>query len=123
MQVAVGSGCGAASWAAATPPAGEAVDLIRALLALERAAADVESFIPADADDAALVELLDAWGPPRRRPNTSRTRELQLLDWVAWLKDCAMRWESQANWHTSPDATPFGQANSGCTTANGHESR
>jgi hypothetical protein len=48
-----------------------------------------------DADPAELAELLDAWGPPRRKPNTSRTRELQLADWIAWLRDCGARWESR----------------------------
>jgi hypothetical protein len=79
------------------------MDLIEALLALEHAAADVESFLPVDATPAELVELLDAWGPPRRKPNTSRTRELQLLDWLSWLRDCAMRWEAR------PPAHPTGE--------------
>jgi hypothetical protein len=69
--------------------------LIDALLALEHAAADVESFLPLDADPAELAELLDAWAPPRRRSNTSRSRELQLVDWIAWIRDCGERWEAR----------------------------
>jgi hypothetical protein len=79
------------------------MELIEALLALEHAAADVESFLPVDATPAELVELLDAWGPPRRKPNTSRTRELQLVDWVAWIRDCGQRWERRPEPHPSGD--------------------
>jgi hypothetical protein len=77
------------------------VDLIEALLALEHAAAVVESFLPVDADPAQLAELLDAWAPPRRRSNTSRSRELQLVDWIAWLRDCGERWEARPPAHPS----------------------
>ncbi|MCP9891220.1 hypothetical protein KBY57_09165 [Cyanobium sp. Aljojuca 7D2] len=54
--------------------------LIDSLLALERAATDVESFIPADADDAALVELLDAWGPPHQPHPRAATAGLGCMD-------------------------------------------
>jgi hypothetical protein len=80
------------------------MELIEALLALEHAAAVVESFLPVDADPAELAELLAPWAPPRRRPNTSRSRELQLLDWIAWLRDCGQRWESRP-----PDPHPSGE--------------
>jgi hypothetical protein len=72
------------------------MELIEALLALEKQAAIVESFIPADADPALLVELLEPWAPPRRcKGNTAKVREHQLADWIAWLRDCGARWESR----------------------------
>jgi hypothetical protein len=77
------------------------MDLIRALVELEKAAAVVESFLPVDDDAALLLEVLNAWGPPPRRPNTKRTRELQLEDWVAWLRDCGQRWERRPEPHPS----------------------
>jgi hypothetical protein len=83
------------------------MDLIDALLALEHAAADVESFLPVDATTAELAELLAGWAPPRRRPYTSRSRELQLLDFIAWIQDCAMRWEAR------PPAHPSGEQMAG----------
>jgi len=81
------------------------VNLVQALLELEHAAATVESFLPADADDAELAELLAPWGPPPRRGKgtTTRGRQIQAEDWVAWLKDCAERWEARP-----PDPHPSG---------------
>lgn len=81
------------------------MELIEALLELEAAAATVESYLP-DADDAELAELLAPWGPPPRRGRgtSAKSRQSQAEDWVAWLKDCAERWEAR------PPAHPSGEA-------------
>ena len=81
--------------------------LVDALLALERAAADVESYLPLDADDALLVELLEPWGPPPRRGKgtTPRGRQLQAESFIEWIRDCGSRWESRPS-----DPHPTGEA-------------
>ncbi len=75
--------------------------LIDALLALEHAAADVESFLPVDATPAELAELLAPWAPPERRINTVRGRQLQAEDFVRWIRDCGERWEARPPAHPS----------------------
>ena len=81
--------------------------LIDALLALERAAADVESYLPMDADPAELAELLDAWGPPRRgKGTTPRGRQLQAEIFIEWIRDCGSRWEARPPAH--PDGEELG---------------
>ncbi len=80
------------------------MDLIEALLALEHAAAVVESFLPVDATTAELAELLAPWAPPVRRINTVRGRQLQAEDFVRWIRDCGERWEAR------PPAHPSGEA-------------
>jgi hypothetical protein len=77
--------------------------LIDALLALEHAAAVVESFLPVDATTAELAELLAGWAPPVRRINTVRSRQLQAEDFVRWIRDCGERWEAR------PPAHPTGE--------------
>jgi len=80
-----------------------ALELVDALLALERAAADVESYLPLDADDAELAELLAPWGPPPRRGKgaTTRGRQIQAEDFLAWIRDAASRWEARPPAHPS----------------------
>jgi len=80
------------------------MELIEALLALEHAAAVVESFLPVDATTAELAELLAPWAPPVRRINTVRGRQLQAEDFVRWIRDCGERWEAR------PPAHPSGEA-------------
>jgi len=89
------------------------MDLIRALVELEKAAAVVESFLPVDDDAALLLEVLNAWGPPPRRPNTKRSRQLQLEDWIAWLRDCGQRWEARP-----PEPHPTGEEMGGASVKN-----
>jgi hypothetical protein len=87
--------------------------LIDALLKLEKAAALVESYLPLDNDPALLLELLNAWGPPPRKPNTTRSRELQLADWLYWLRDCGQRWEARP-----PEPHPAGEEMGGASAKN-----
>jgi hypothetical protein len=71
------------------------VDLNDALLALEQAAAVVESFLPDELAPEQQMQLLEAWGPPQRRYNNTRARELQGADWIAWIRSCAGRYEQR----------------------------
>jgi hypothetical protein len=80
------------------------MDLIEALLELERQAATVESYLPLDADPALLVELLEPWAPPPRLMKSGRSRERQVEDFLSWLRDCAARWEARP-----PDPHPSGE--------------
>lgn len=77
------------------------MELVDALLALEHAAADVESFLPVDATTAELAELLAGWAPPVRRINTVKGRKLQAEDFACWIRDCAERWENRPVSHPS----------------------
>jgi hypothetical protein len=71
------------------------VDLNDALLALEHQAATVASFI--DFDDADLVQLIaDGWAPlPEGYHSSPQTRNRWRRQWIDWLRDAAMRWESR----------------------------
>jgi hypothetical protein len=71
------------------------MDIGDALLQLEAAAAVVESFLPAELSQEQAMLLLEAWGPPPRRHNTARSREIQAEDWVTWIRSCAGRYEQR----------------------------
>jgi hypothetical protein len=71
------------------------VELIEALLELEVAAAVVESLLPDELTPEQQMELLDAWGPPARGSNNTRSRELQAQDWIGWIRSCAWRYEAR----------------------------
>lgn len=71
------------------------MQLVDALLQLEAAAAVVESFLPDELTPEQQMQLLEAWGPPPRRHSTTRSREIQALDWIAWLRSCAGRYEAR----------------------------
>jgi len=74
---------------------------MQALLELERAAATVESLLPYELTPEQRMQLLEAWGPPPRRYNNARARELQADDWIAWIRSCAGRYEARP---TEPSA-------------------
>ena len=71
------------------------MDLAQAFLALEQAAAVVESCLPLELTAEQQMELLEAWGPPPRRIKSSRARALQAEDWIAWIRCCAGRYEQR----------------------------
>jgi hypothetical protein len=71
------------------------LDLAQALLALEQAAAVVESCLPLALTAEQQMELLEAWGPPPRRIKSARARALQAEDWIAWIRCCAGRYEQR----------------------------
>jgi hypothetical protein len=71
------------------------LDLAQALLALEQAAAVVESYLPLELTAEQQMELLEAWGPPPRRIKSARARALQAEDWIAWIRCCAGRYEQR----------------------------
>ena len=71
------------------------MDLNDALLALEQAAAVVESFLPADLSEAELLAIAAGWGPPPRHGGGSKATVLVAQVWLSWLRQCADRWESR----------------------------
>jgi len=71
------------------------VDLAQAFLALEQAAAVVESYLPLALTAEQQMELVEAWGPPPRRIKSARARALQAEDWIAWIRCCAGRYEQR----------------------------
>lgn len=71
------------------------MELIEALLELEQAAAVVESCLPVELTPEQALQLADAWGPPARRGANPRTRELAAQDWIAWIRECAGRFEQR----------------------------
>lgn len=79
------------------------MELIQALLALEAAAATVESFLPDELTPEQAMQLLDAWGPPPRRHKTARSREIQALDWIGWIRSCADRYEARPHEPSADD--------------------
>ena len=69
------------------------MSLSAALLALERAAADVGDYLPANLDDDGLMALSEAWLPPSKGNHASKVRRVKL--WIDWIADCSERWPAR----------------------------
>jgi hypothetical protein len=69
------------------------MSLSAALLALERAAADVGDYLPANLDDDGLMALSEAWLPPSKGNHASKIRQVKL--WLDWCRDAGERWPAR----------------------------
>jgi hypothetical protein len=77
-------------------PIGFSLALADALVALESAAAVVESYLPAELTPAQQRELWSCWGPvPPEKGISYRQRQIRAEEWVAWLRSCAGRYEQR----------------------------